>query len=211
VLPVSSSSSSSSSLSSSSSFSIYAAAAAAGDAESNYFCGDILENGRGVVADKAAAKRHYKIAADAGHAWGQTALGWMLEHGDDDCQRDVAAAVQLYKAASLQGHAPAQYHLACIYLAAAEDSSVSSSSSSSLLSPPSIPSSSNDVQQQQQQQLATKFVTAAHDLFFSAAKNGFVPAQVGVETFLHRMQMLMPASGCLCKSVNGGQGLFPKR
>ena len=184
---------------------MYAAAADAGDAESSYFCGDILEHGRGVAIDKRAAKHYYKRAADAGHAWGQTALGWMLEHGDGGGSSDVAAAVQLYKAASLQGHLPAQYHLACIYLAAADDSSSMSSSSSSTSSLLVLQTVNDDKQQQ-----ATKFLTAAHDLFSSAAKNGFVPAQVQL---LMRMTLAYADddTGCLGKRFNGRQRLFSKR
>jgi TPR repeat protein len=186
---------------------MYSAAAAAGDPESNYFCGDILEHGRGVAVDKAAAKCYYQRAADAGHAWGQTALGWMLEHGDGDgggsC--DVAAAVVQYKTASLQGHAPAQYHLGCIYLAAAESSSASASTS---LLVPQVSASTSNAEQHPQ---TSKFSTAAQELFRSAAKNGHVPAQVTPQPPKPPPLLLLLtaacASGCTWEHFDGRERL----
>jgi TPR repeat protein len=148
----------------------------------------------------------------------------MLEHGDGGGDCDVAAAVSQYKAASLQGHAPAKYHLACIYVSASQASSPSSSSlltssalsaltfspsssssSSSLLGLPAPSSASN----YDQQQKMPEFLTIAHELFNSAAESGFVPAQVMVVSML-LMLLLMSVSGCPWKPIDGGQRLRPK-
>jgi TPR repeat protein len=68
-----------------------------------------LEDGRGVVKDKAAAARYYKLAADQNDADAQYGYALCVSKGRG-VPKDEAEATQYYKLAADQNHAWAQFH-----------------------------------------------------------------------------------------------------
>jgi TPR repeat protein len=85
------------------------ALAKAGDSLAAYFLGSMYELGIGVAPDLKTAQSWLEKSAAAGNASGQTALAYFLEHHSSG-PGDTARAVNLLKAASLQGFAKAQAH-----------------------------------------------------------------------------------------------------
>ncbi len=72
----------------------------AGDAQAQYFVGQIYEKGLGQTPDSARAVSWYRRAAEQGHAPAQTALAMMYERGEVEGRPDPQAALALYRQAS---------------------------------------------------------------------------------------------------------------
>jgi uncharacterized protein len=86
-----------------------------GDANSQYFLGQMYEFGRGVAKDDAQAALWYRKSAVQGHARAQNALATMFMYGRGVPQ-DRALASLWYRAAADQGLAEAQYNLGMEYV-----------------------------------------------------------------------------------------------
>lgn len=71
----------------------------AGDAQAQYYVGQIYEKGLGQAPEPARAVAWYRRAADQGHAPASTALAMMYERGEVDGRPDPQAALALYRQA----------------------------------------------------------------------------------------------------------------
>jgi uncharacterized protein len=79
-------------------------AAESGVAMATFEYGMLLEHGRGVAADQAAAMRFFRLAADRGHPAAQFRLGFALMQGTG-VARDLLEAETWLRKAALAGHA----------------------------------------------------------------------------------------------------------
>ncbi|MCP5366583.1 MAG: sel1 repeat family protein [Hyphomicrobiales bacterium] len=84
--------------------------AEAGDAEAQYWLGDLYRFGLGRPVDFKAALRWQTRAARQGHVMAIYALGYMAEEGQGTA-RDLEKAECLYRVAAENGYANAQYAL----------------------------------------------------------------------------------------------------
>src|SRR6185295_7827953 len=81
-----------------------------GDADAQYYLGELYRDGKGVPKDSAQAVQWYTKAADRGHVAAQSDLGSMYFYGQG-VPKDSAQAVQWYRKAAEQGDTYAQYNL----------------------------------------------------------------------------------------------------
>ena len=88
--------------------------AEAGDAEAQYWLGDMYDHGRGVDEDDAEAVKWYRLAAEQGNADAQYDLGRMYDWGYG-VEQDDAEAVKWYRRAAESGQAYAQHALGSRY------------------------------------------------------------------------------------------------
>ena len=86
----------------------------AASAEAEYQAGLASDLGRGVRQDYAEAVRHYRRAAELGHAGAQFALAEMYKNGDG-IAKDIDQALHWYRAAAAQGEAGAELMLGVLY------------------------------------------------------------------------------------------------
>jgi len=78
--------------------------AEAGDAEAQYYVGEIYERGLGTDPDYAQAAAWYRRAAEQGHAQAQINLGFLYEKGLGGLEQDGRQALEWYrKAAGVDG------------------------------------------------------------------------------------------------------------
>ncbi|MEM7582608.1 MAG: caspase family protein [Acidobacteriota bacterium] len=75
--------------------------AKAGDAEAQYYVGQIFEKGLGTTADYASAAEWYRKAAEQSYAAAQTSLGYLYEEGLGVTRDEVEALNWYRKAAGL--------------------------------------------------------------------------------------------------------------
>ena len=85
-----------------------------GDAEAQFFLGQMYRQGRGVTQDYAQAVEWYRKAAEQGYAKAQYNLGFMYSKGRGVAQDDAQALAWTRKAAA-QGLAMAQFNLGIRY------------------------------------------------------------------------------------------------
>ena len=85
-----------------------------GDAEAQFYLGEMYSNGRGVPRDDEEAVNWYMLAAEQGNARAQNSLGWMYSSGDG-VPEDDEEAVKWFTLAAEQGYARAQFRLGDIY------------------------------------------------------------------------------------------------
>ena len=78
---------------------LWSSRALAGDAEAQYYVGEIFERGLGVPPDYREAATWYRKAADQGHARAGVNLAHLYEKGLG-VERDVLEALKLYRAAA---------------------------------------------------------------------------------------------------------------
>ena len=90
-------------------------AAERGDANAQFFLGDMYDNGRGVSENDAEAVKWYRKAADQGLAEAQLLLGGMYYIGKG-VPKDDAEAVKWARKAADQGWGFAQYELGMMHL-----------------------------------------------------------------------------------------------
>ena len=83
-------------------------------AEAEYQAGLASDLGRGVPQDYAEAVRHYRRAAEQGHAGAQFALAEMYKNGDG-VAKDMDQALRWYRAAAAQHEAGAELMLGVLY------------------------------------------------------------------------------------------------
>lgn len=88
--------------------------AEAGDANAQYYLGEMYYNGKGVTQDFAEAIKLFRLAAARGIPKAQFYLGTMYSMGRGVTQDD-AAAVRWYQLAAAQGDLDAQYNLGEMY------------------------------------------------------------------------------------------------
>ncbi len=88
--------------------------AADGDAQAQYFLGNLYSKGDGVARDLGQALYWFRAAAEQGESYGQFALGYVYEHGLGAAP-DLAAAVRWYRAAAVQGNLAAGNNLGLMY------------------------------------------------------------------------------------------------
>lgn len=88
--------------------------AAATGAEAEYQTGLDYDLGRGVRQDYTEAVRHYRRAAEQGHAGAQFALAEMYKNGDG-VAKDMDQALRWYRTAAAQGEAGAELMLGVLY------------------------------------------------------------------------------------------------
>lgn len=93
---------------------LYRQAAEAGHVEAAVSLGVLLQDGRGVDKDAAAAADLYRGAAEQGHARAQNNLGLLYVRGDGLAQ-DYGEAARLFKAAAAQGLPEALTNLGVLY------------------------------------------------------------------------------------------------
>ena len=74
----------------------------------------MYENGLGVPENDVEAVKQYRLAAEQGHARGQTFLGLMYAEGDG-VPKNGTEAVKWYRLAAEQGDADAQVFLGFMY------------------------------------------------------------------------------------------------
>ncbi len=86
-----------------------------GDADAQYYLGNMYTSGWGVPRDLAEAAYWYGMAAAQEHAEAQFSLGDSYDHGD--IPRDLAEAAKWYRKAADQGHADAMVMLGLMYQA----------------------------------------------------------------------------------------------
>jgi len=92
----------------------WAPLASAGDAEAQYYLGNLHAKGEGVARDLGQALYWFRAAAEQGEPYGQFALGYVYEHGLGAAP-DQAAAVHWYRAAAAQGNLAAGNNLGLMY------------------------------------------------------------------------------------------------
>ena len=91
-----------------------AATSPAAGAEAEYQAGLASDLGRGVPQDYREAVRHYRRAAEQGHAGAQFALAEMYKNGDG-VDKDIEQALRWYRAAAAQREAGAELMLGVLY------------------------------------------------------------------------------------------------
>ena len=82
-------------------------AAEAGEANAQYFLGNMYQTGRGVTKNYTEAVKWFRRAAEQGHTGGQYFLAGMYEKGIG-VREDKGEAVNWYRKAARQGHPLAQ-------------------------------------------------------------------------------------------------------
>ena len=92
----------------------WAPLASAGDAEAQYYLGNLHAKGEGVARDLGQARHWFHAAAEQGEPYGQFALGYVYERGLGVAP-DPAAAVHWYRAAAAQGNLAARNNLGLMY------------------------------------------------------------------------------------------------
>ena len=85
--------------------------AEAGDADAQYWLGDMYDWGRGVATSDLEARKWYRRAAKAGHAKAQYRLGQIYQNGWGVGEPDVVEAEKWFRLAAEAGHTDAQYEL----------------------------------------------------------------------------------------------------
>lgn len=85
-----------------------------GNANDQFFIGELYYNGVGTEPNYSEAFKWYKKAAEKNHIDAQYSVGFMLEEGQGVVRNPAEAAQWLEKAAQ-KGHVQAQVHLANIY------------------------------------------------------------------------------------------------
>jgi len=85
-----------------------------GDAEGQFYLGNMYDSGDGVPQDDAEAVRLYRLAAEQGYTGAYEVLGRMY-HGGRGVPQDYVEAVRLYRLAAEQGYAEAQFLLGAMY------------------------------------------------------------------------------------------------
>lgn len=91
-----------------------AATSPAAGAEAEYQAGLASDLGRGVPQDYREAVRHYRRAAEQGHAGAQFALAEMYKNGDG-VAKSLAEAARWYRRSADQGNRDAQLLLGVLY------------------------------------------------------------------------------------------------
>jgi len=91
----------------SASFNAWFSAFIAGDANAQYFLGNMYQTGRGVTKNDTEAVKWFSKAAEQGHTGGQYFLAGMYEKGIG-VREDKGEAVNWYRKAARQGHPLAQ-------------------------------------------------------------------------------------------------------
>ena len=81
---------------------LYKLAADKGDAQAQWYLGEMYANGNGVKTDRSTAARYYTLAADQGLPHAQWSLGVAYNYGDG-VAKDLDKAAQLYQLAAIQG------------------------------------------------------------------------------------------------------------
>ncbi|MEQ8601113.1 MAG: tetratricopeptide repeat protein [Devosia sp.] len=76
--------------------------AKAGEAEAQYYLGEMYSNGLGIAQDHEEAVRWYRLAAEQDHPGGLVGLGYHYRYGDG-VEEDVDEGVRLHRAAADQG------------------------------------------------------------------------------------------------------------
>ncbi len=92
------------------------ATAEKGDAASQYVLGSLYARGQGVPRDDKKALQWYTRAANKGHMFAETNLGFFYDAGLGMDARDAALAFKWYEKAARQGDALAQANLASLYV-----------------------------------------------------------------------------------------------
>lgn len=87
-----------------------------GDANAQYYLGELYQQGRGVRREVATAVDWYRMAAEQGQVDAQLRLAELYEAGRG-VPRDIAEAVRWLLEAARRGHAEAMYRLGLKYAA----------------------------------------------------------------------------------------------
>ena len=93
---------------------LYKLAADNGDAQAQWYLGEMYANGNGVKTDRSTAARYYTLAADQAPPHAQWSLGVAYNCGDG-VAKDLDKASQLYQLAANQGDCYAQRSLGIMY------------------------------------------------------------------------------------------------
>jgi TPR repeat protein len=93
---------------------LYKLAADKGDAQAQWYLGEMYANGNGVKTDRSSAARYYTLAADQGLPYAQWSLGVVYNYGDG-VAKDLHKAAQLYQLAANQGDCYAQRSLGIMF------------------------------------------------------------------------------------------------
>lgn len=76
--------------------------AEAGEAEAQYYLGEMYSNGLGIAQDYDEALQWYRLAVEQGHPGGQVGLGYLYGNGNG-VEKDIDERVRLHRAAADQG------------------------------------------------------------------------------------------------------------
>ncbi len=93
----------------------YTAVAEGGDAEAQHRLGEAYMHGNGVVPDAARAARHYRQAAEQGHAPAMLSLALVLRDGRPGLEADPGEGSVWLRRSADKGHTPACYHLGILH------------------------------------------------------------------------------------------------
>ena len=85
-----------------------------GDADAQYYLGNMYYNGEGVEKNFTEAAKWFAFAAEQGDATAQLTLGIMYKYAEG-VEQDYAYAAELYSLAAKQGDTHAQFNLGIMY------------------------------------------------------------------------------------------------
>lgn len=98
-------------------FEVWKPLAEAGDANAQFWLGQMYDLGRGVAKNYAQAMQWYRRAAEQGHPVAQHNLANMYEAGQGavPSEYSLTAAASWYRRAAMQGYKPAEANLGILY------------------------------------------------------------------------------------------------